>query len=930
MTKLHETIPLAKDWEFAYTPAMPEDATAYTQHSSLFEIAMPVPGYWDDHLQRMSAASFWSKTRFNPNYRSPSFPMGDSPPDAELPYMLGVGWYRNSFRAEPEWRNGLIVLEVGGAVLETNIWLNGNHVLYHLGHSTPFEARLDPYVNDDGANELVIAVSNLRNDRGGCRLRGYIGRSGGICGGVSLKRAGTARIKDCFVHSPESGRLEWAVDTEGAWQGGNLHLEWSVRDKSTGALMDAGHLPCSGEKLRWHSGSATLVPWSDTAPRLYEIEVCIAEGNVRHDSRKQNFGLRRFACEGSKLRLNGKPIMLRGATEHCYFPLTCTPPNEIAFYREIIRKMKNIGFNWIRFHTWVPPEEFMQAADELGMLMQVEPPVGFQEQEWTDILLACRKHPSVVIYCCGNEELLDEPKIEYLRRMAAHCKGLVPDALFNPQEALRGVEYFYERSNLGHPVVEQPYPHNPERLEKLKQFSDVFGQYAWGYLSYDSIRGDWKLLDAWLEKYEKPCLSHENGIHGNYINPDLEGRYASTRIGSDLYASAKAYLKERGVLRQAPVYYQNSCAWMRTLRKHNLETARMCKYIAGYDFLGAIDHHFHRSGYNGGIMNEFYELKYGEAESDVRKYNGSSVLLSDLGVSRNKRSGDPVRVDLFASLYDGKWHGRGRVIWHISDRSRKIVARGEWEAADIPEAEIHRLGSVRFDLPDADTPQKLKIHARLSGGPYEIENDWDLWAFPGLAKTGAANACEGDCLQVAALDMRALHCLRNGGNVLLMGHNPFPSIKTSFQMACSGRVHGNLATVIHDHPLMNAFPHEGYCDWQFFGMLEGGSAVVFDEWEAAFDPIVEVVSSYKRVIKQSALFELNVGQGKLLVCTLNLPEDDPGAAYLVRLMKEYAAGTACAPKRSVDIAVLQSMLEESAKQKELAKTDQGYDPNAQL
>ena len=77
----------------------------------------------------------------------------------------------------------------------------------------------------------------------------------------------------------------------------------------------------------------------------------------------------------------------------------------------------------------------MQAADELGMMFQVEPPLGYAMPEWRNILRTCRKHPSVVIYCCGNEEALDEKKIEYLGQCAAELRSTAPDALFNPQKS---------------------------------------------------------------------------------------------------------------------------------------------------------------------------------------------------------------------------------------------------------------------------------------------------------------------------------------------------------------------------------------------------------------------------------------------------------------------------------------------------------------
>jgi len=68
--------------------------------------------------------------------------------------------------------------------------------------------------------------------------------------------------------------------------------------------------------------------------------------------------------------------------------------------------------------------------------------------------------------------------------------------------------------------------------------------------------------------------------------------------------------------------------------------------------------------------------------------------------------------------------------------------------------------------------------------------------------------------------------------------------------------------MIANHPLMERFPHDGYCDWQFYPMLVpggGATAVQFDALPEAFDPILEVVNTYKQISRQAALFEWRVG-----------------------------------------------------------------------
>ena len=69
----------------------------------------------------------------------------------------------------------------------------------------------------------------------------------------------------------------------------------------------------------------------------------------------------------------------------------------------------------------------------------------------------------------------DEDKIEQLRRMATLCRDHTPDALFNPQSALRGAEYYWAPEDMGEDWVQEPYVMNHRRIELLKEFSDAFG-----------------------------------------------------------------------------------------------------------------------------------------------------------------------------------------------------------------------------------------------------------------------------------------------------------------------------------------------------------------------------------------------------------------------------------------------------------------------
>ena len=925
MSTYPKVISLDGDWQFAYSRYQPDIGKALPAEE-VYEALMPVPGYWDDHIERLEQTLFWSRgVRFNPEYRRITFPMGSGKPaDASLPYILGTGWYKKQLHADADWRDSTVTLTVGGVTLEAWVWLNDQFVGHHVGHLTPFELRLDPWIKPGETNELVIAVSNQRTDRIGCSIRGFKGRSAGIYRSVQLKVAGSTRIKDVYLYPDRQlKQLTWNVELDGRQPDGEYMLDWRVYELRTGKLQAANSQALRTGCNQWTTDTLGMKPWSDHRPHLYRIELQLRQGSQVIDQHEQLFGLRSLVVDGIKLRLNGKPVILRGLTEHAYFPETCTPPTDIEYYRTAIRKLKQLGFNWIRFHTWSPPDECLQAADELGMMLQVETPNGFLEQDWLDLLLACRKHPSVVLYCCGNEVSLDKQMIKFVERMAEHTRDLVPDALFSPMEALRGIESRIGDDEEDAGFVNDPVPHHPEKLARVRAFTDVFEPHG-AMFSYRSLEATEQSMHDKLSIFGRPCLIHELGINDTYLNLDLEHRYKGTRIGTEMYAAVRSYIEKMGLIDKAPLYYQNSCRWMHQIVKYSIENARSCEYVSGYDLLGAVDCHWHRTGYAIGLMNEFYELKPGITPDEVLNYNGESVLLAGCGKFRNLASGQKLVLTLSASLYGDSDLEEGLLSWMLIDDERAVYDHGIQTVRQIPHGRVVRLGELAIELPRVEAPRKLELVVSLTGGEYHLKNRWDYWIFP-ESEDHLGDIDLSDIRVLTSLDADSLAFVSCGGKALLIGTGPFPYIPTSFQIMSGGRTQGSNATVIRDHPLMMNFPHEGFCDWQFYPMLHGGRTVVFNALDIPFDPIVEVVSGYKIIRKQSSLFELRVGAGHLLVCTLRLPQDDPGARYLYRLMLQYMKSPAFQPATAIEPAVLEEILRRSGKLEIDFSTDEGYD-----
>ena len=116
-------------------------------------------------MSRLENQSWMSEAKYNEDYQLVSFTNyllvdceTGNLPDTSLPFLNGVGWYCKKLEYLEELTARNIVLEVGRVSLEAWVWLNGELIHYHLGHSTPLSVRLDGKYRQGKSNELIIAV----------------------------------------------------------------------------------------------------------------------------------------------------------------------------------------------------------------------------------------------------------------------------------------------------------------------------------------------------------------------------------------------------------------------------------------------------------------------------------------------------------------------------------------------------------------------------------------------------------------------------------------------------------------------------------------------------------------------------------------------------------------------------------------------------
>ena len=132
------------------------------------------------------------KDAYSVNYDDSSWRVLDLPHDFQIeqPWdkdaggargfkAMGTGWYRKTFKADPEWKGKRVLLDFEGIMLIGDVWVNGQKVGGTDYGYIGFETDITKLLRYDADN--VVAVSASTGKKGGSRW--YTGE---VCFGMSI------------------------------------------------------------------------------------------------------------------------------------------------------------------------------------------------------------------------------------------------------------------------------------------------------------------------------------------------------------------------------------------------------------------------------------------------------------------------------------------------------------------------------------------------------------------------------------------------------------------------------------------------------------------------------------------------------------------------------------------------------------------------
>jgi beta-galactosidase len=337
-----------------------------------------------------------------------------------------VSLYRRHFILPAEVRGRRVFLDFGGVMTAATVWINGQRVGEHRGGYNPFSFELTSHINWRGDNVLAVEVdSTERKD-----IPPFGGEIdyltfGGIYRDVALRVVPSTFIENvfarpldvlsankrvevrCYLTETNLGRAPLRLTAE--LRDGNRVIATQTREFTPGGQP---HYDVTLDNL----GAIDL--WSVERPRLYQVQVQMAEGNrvVDHYDTRIGFREARFTPDG--FFLNGKHLKLRGLNRHQTYPFVGQAMPARVQRRDAWILRKELKCNIVRTSHYPQSPHFLDACDDYGLMVLEEIP-GWQhigDAQWKDLSVnhvetMIRRdwnHPAIVMWGVRINESRDD------------------------------------------------------------------------------------------------------------------------------------------------------------------------------------------------------------------------------------------------------------------------------------------------------------------------------------------------------------------------------------------------------------------------------------------------------------------------------------------------------------------------------------------
>ena len=878
-----ENISLAGEWEFVRCP----------HGGSARFSGTPEAWKWPEKTERVPVPGCWEAGGIgDPGMGIPNI-CQDNAPKRLRHVWSGSGWYRKSVDLPDAWKGKRIWLKIGGVLSRGWFFVNRHPVGLLEEYAGAWKYDVTDFVKFGESNEIAVNADNEVASRTG---RGEVNRWGGLVRDVELEATDELYIDDAWC-SGDFDRREAVVnvEVEKAWASkiGKVWLRVTVEGMSVERSLDDSEVRSRRNEVdlatyddnlapfRDHGVSICIPlkdfrPWSPEHPNLYWAKIELLRDGHVVETRHERFGVRKLEVRGKELYLNGKPFFVRGCGDNEPFPISGCSPADRAVHRDNFSLIRAAGFNLVRLHTHGEIPEYMEAADEAGIMLQPEVPYygdnpkdDFGYDPLRDIrarYVAFRRHPSFCVNSQGNEAMLGPGAgrvvYEFLRKYDPDRFTIEQDGgvYMRPDNGRGYADY------CGGPLV--PWPrgtYNPRAFV------------AHEYLNL-SVRFDSRDEADYTGLWEPPVTRQQRA--------EWLSRFGLTsECWGDRLQDAQHALQ---------AFWQ----------KNGIELARQDPYCDGYCFWTVTDSVVYNDKAEcftaQGLFSPFHRPKRGGLSAqEFSVFNSPScILLDNEGVDRPepkedvcwRRPCDPAyRINregtnrvytageripaefLFAHYGDGDLED-AKLEWRLVSEDGEVLDSGGKKIGTQRLGPARTLVKTGIRVPEVSRAVKARLEAQVESSEFSCTNSWDFWLFP--KRADAPVPASGTVVVVWGSEEEK-KALASGRNVVSLANQTGES-NYAVGWWWIGKQAG---TAFKRHPILDELPYEpNLCPLHFRVIKEGLKLPVEGFRE---EDMIGVGEGAESCYLYLAVRDLPNGRKHVLIAGLDVTTDTPEGRALL-------------------------------------------------
>lgn len=870
----NDKIDLAGTWQFGYGAAPVYDDEIILPGSMLTNGKgrdVDASTKWTGSLYDMSYyyADMYAPYREQGNIKFPFF----LTPDKEY---VGNAYYKKSVEIPKAWKGRRILLHLERPHIETTVRVNGREAGHRMSLSTPHEYDITDYVLPGKTNDIEIKIYNgIENVCVGQDSHSVTdqtqGNWNGITGEISLR----ATPKDSYIRKvrvyPDAASRKAEVVVLRGGSAKKVKKATVQAVSNDGADVFKVSKPIvNGDTLRFTIDfGERMQTWDEFSTPYYNLTV-----NLDDDTATTVFGMRDIAVAGRDIMINGKPVYIRGTVENCCFPLTGYAPTDEEEWARVFAQCKEYGINFMRFHSFCPPEAAFAAADKAGVYLQPEGPSWpnhgvklnsgmaidrYLIDECKAIIDAYGNHPSFVMMAAGNEPA--GGWVKYCNEWVRTMKEYDPTKIY--AGASVGGGWAWDDGSEYHVKAGG---RDLNWKNRMPQSED-------DYLKDIRLPRNFKPTAEHPEN-TAPIIAHEQGQWCAFPDLNETSQYTGAYKARN-FEIFRDLLKKNGMGDMGEKFLMSSGKLQQLCYKYEIERNLRTPGYTGFQLLALNDYSGQGTALEG-ILNVFWREKPYTDRHQWRGFCSEIVPLARFPrfVFTDK---DEISVPVEVMNASPEELKDVEISYNIIDADGKEVASGLLAKKDIPRGKNHEAGRLALPTSQASRAGCYTLSVNVGGKGY---NSWQYWVYPeekpldmppGIYKTDS-------------LDSKAIEVLEKGGDVLItaagkvtLGKDVVQHYLPVFWNTSWFKMrppHTTGAYIDTTHPLFaEGFPTDDWSNLNWWELLNKAQVMNLLQLPDTYQPAIQPIDTWHHSRKLGMLVEAKVLNGRVLMTTMDIDSD---------------------------------------------------------